>query len=112
MTAARACRAAVLELGDGAEPGAGCSADGFGLGKGFVVLAVEAVVGTSPHRAALILQPGGRELGFGAAPHLGEAAGSEAQSALKRARWDGWMCCKRTSCSSSTFLSPAASDGQ
>ena len=90
MKAARACRAVVLELGDGAEPGAGCiSAEVFGLGKGLVVLAVEALVGTSPHRAALILQPGGRELGFGAAPHLGEAAGSEAQSALKRARWDG-----------------------
>ena len=33
---ARECRAAGLELGDGAEPGAGCIAKGYGLGKGLV----------------------------------------------------------------------------
>ena len=32
--AACACRAAGLELGDGAEPGANSIADGFGLSKG------------------------------------------------------------------------------
>ena len=36
---ARAIRAAALELGDGAEPGAGSIADGFGLGKGLVEFA-------------------------------------------------------------------------
>ena len=68
---ARALRAPALELGDGAEPGAGSIADGLGLGKGLVALAAEALVRSAPHRAARILQPAGiRELGVGAAPHL------------------------------------------
>ena len=68
---ARGRRAAGLELGDGAEPGAGSIADGLGLGKGLVALAAEALVGSTPHRAARTLLPAGiRELGVGAAPHL------------------------------------------
>ena len=68
---ARACRAATRKLVDGTEPGPGSIADGFGLGKGLVAVATEGLVkGTSPHRTARILQPGGSELGFGAAPHL------------------------------------------
>ena len=36
VATARAYRAAVLDLGDGAEPGACGLADGFGLGEGLV----------------------------------------------------------------------------
>ena len=88
---ARVCRAAGLELGDGAEPGAGSIADGLGLGKGLVALAAEALVGSAPHRAARTLLPAGkRELGVGAAPHLRpREASRHSESALKRARWGG-----------------------
>ena len=44
VAAACVCRAAGLELGDGAEPGADSSADGFGLSKGLVACALEALV--------------------------------------------------------------------
>ena len=71
MIAACVLRAAGLELGNGAEPGANSIADGFGLRKGLIVRAVEALVGTSPHRAAFALFPAGiSKLGIGAAPHL------------------------------------------
>ena len=72
--AARACRAATLKLVHGTEPGPDSIADGFGLGEGLVAVATEVLVGVlvraSPHRTARILQPGGSEWGFGAAPHL------------------------------------------
>ena len=110
MVAARACRAAGLELGDGAKPGVDFIAEGFGLGEGLVVFAVEALVGTSPHRAVRILQPGGRKLSVGAAPHLGGRGQRGTVSTQARARSDG--CARRTSCSSIRSLSPAASDGQ
>ena len=80
VVAARACRAAGLELGDGAEPGACSIAEDFGLGEGLFVLALEALVGTSPHRAVRMLDPAAagyvkraltRKLSVGAAPHLG-----------------------------------------
>ena len=106
---ARACGAATRKLGDGTEPGAGSIADGFGLGKGLVAVATEGLVErTSPHRTARILQPGGRELGFGAAPHLcnhGHTASRHGHRLIAM----GWMRCKRTSCSSFSALSPAVS---
>ena len=98
VIAARVCRAAGLELGDGAEPGAGCIADGYGLGKVLVFFAFRGH--PSPHRAAIVIRiarmlppavlrlAGIRRLGVGAAPHL--AAGSiEAHSQHASARWDG-----------------------
>ena len=73
VPAARPCRAAGLELGDGAELGTDFIAEGFGLGEVLIVFAVEALlVGTSPHRAVRMLDPAGiRKLSVGAAPHLG-----------------------------------------
>ena len=44
VAAACVSRAAALELGDGAEPGADSVADGFGLSKGLVACALEALV--------------------------------------------------------------------
>ena len=101
---ARACRAATLKLVHGTEPGPGSIADGFGLGKGLVAVATEVLVRASPHRTARILQPGGSELGFGAAPHLCSHGHTRSvQIAI------GWRGCKRTSCSSFSALSPGVS---
>ncbi len=74
----RACGAAALELGDGAEPGACGQADGSGLGKVLVARAAPRV-GFSPHRAAGVLPPATRKVSVGAAAHL--AVGSGARSA-------------------------------
>ena len=120
VVAARACRAAGLKLGDGAELGAFSIAEGFGLGEVLIVFAFEALVGTSPHRAVRIFFPAGaswvvhvastRKLCAGAAPHLGGRGQRGTVSTQARARSDG--CARRTSCSSIRSLSPAASDGQ
>ena len=77
--AARAFRAVVLELGDGAEPGACVRADGCGRGKVLVLHATSPRVGPSPHRAAGVLIPVARQGIVGAAAHL--VAGSRARSA-------------------------------
>ena len=97
VVAARACRAAVLELGDGAELGTDSIAEVFGLGEVLIVFTVEALVGTSPHQAARMLEPAGagvaagagtRKLFVGAAPHLGGRGQRGTVSTQARDRMD------------------------
>eukprot|EP00964_Phaeocystis_antarctica_P132154 scaffold96187_cov56-Phaeocystis_antarctica.AAC.6 len=87
--AACVCRAAVLDLGDGAEPGACDLADGLGLGE------------EQPDRRRDVQL----ESLTSEQHRTWSRAAGHGQHARKRAM--GWMRCKRTPCRSFSSLGPA-----